>query len=220
MMIKHSDPQIILAIETALAGGSLALYRDGDVYADVRGVSRSEDVLPAINALLQKVELGIRDVKEIAVSLGPGSFTGIRIGIATALGLKASLGVPCFGIMTTAAVGSTLADIDRYAVVPVGRGQYSVQYFQAGKIDSNEPSKFWVVNKSELCRMTIEYSKTTFVFAHEFSDLDRSTPTVDLSNAIISGKPIANLMCHLLVNGHKGSGMTPIYARPETNQVR
>jgi tRNA threonylcarbamoyladenosine biosynthesis protein TsaB len=80
----------VLAIETATDGASLALLRERRVIADVtlaaeRGLA--EQVLPALDALLGLVGLSPPDLGACAISIGPGSFTGIRVGLATLQGL-------------------------------------------------------------------------------------------------------------------------------------
>jgi len=92
---------IVLAIESAIRGGSLCVH-DGDrVIAELYGtggVSRAEELLSSIDGVLRTAGVKPRDVETVAVSTGPGSFTGIRIGIATALGLRTATGAACVGV--------------------------------------------------------------------------------------------------------------------------
>src|SRR5687768_3236700 len=86
----------ILAIESAISGGSLSLIVDGSEaghWIGTSGVSKAEELLVNIDHLLNKHCTLRAEIDLIAVSAGPGSFTGIRIGLATALGLKAGLQV-------------------------------------------------------------------------------------------------------------------------------
>ena len=81
---------MIVALETAAEVGGVALVEGGCVLAErVLGeeAQPARDVLPAVHALLEQVGRPLRDVESIALSIGPGSFTGLRIGLATALGL-------------------------------------------------------------------------------------------------------------------------------------
>ena len=92
---------ITLAIESAIRGGSVSLIGDGVEIANWIGsadVSKAEDLLADIDLMLGANGLTIHDVGHVAVSAGPGSFTGIRIGIATALGLETGLGIPMSSI--------------------------------------------------------------------------------------------------------------------------
>lgn len=96
--MKDRD-QIVLAFETALHPGSVSILKNTeeiDFWTGNREVSRSEDLLPVVADLLKKNQIQPQNIDLIAVSLGPGSFTGVRIGLATAKGL--ALGVECLAV--------------------------------------------------------------------------------------------------------------------------
>jgi tRNA threonylcarbamoyl adenosine modification protein YeaZ len=93
--------EVILAIETGIGGGSLCILENNVEIASWEGTeknARSEDLLSNISNLLSKIGLKKNHIKQICVSIGPGSFTGVRTGISTAKGLQKSLGIKCFGI--------------------------------------------------------------------------------------------------------------------------
>lgn len=97
----------LLAIETATDGASLALLRERRVIADVtlaaeRGLA--EQVLPALAALLGLVGLSPPEITALAISIGPGSFTGIRVGLATLQGLAFGSDVRAVAVPTLAAL--------------------------------------------------------------------------------------------------------------------
>ncbi len=120
----------ILAIESAIAGGSIAIIVDGKIIASWSGdtgVSKAEDLLPTIAGLLKDQELQLKDLKLIVVSVGPGSFTGIRIGISTAMGLSDSTGIETVGISSLAAIAKN--SNARTAIVPVGKHDIAWQTF-------------------------------------------------------------------------------------------
>jgi tRNA threonylcarbamoyl adenosine modification protein YeaZ len=113
---------MILAIESAISGGSIAILDDGSVIASFTGqtgVSRAEDLLPNLDALLRANNISKNDIDRVAISVGPGSFTGLRIGISTVLGLKASLGVECVGVELFSAIQTI--DPDASVAVPLGK---------------------------------------------------------------------------------------------------
>lgn len=131
----------ILGIETAIAGGSLTLFRDGIEAASWTGpsdVSRAEYILPAIDSLLSQQSIRPADLWMVAVSTGPGSFTGIRIGIATVLGLRASLGVRIVGLRALEAMAFSALTGDVLTAVPVGR-QFICQQRFCGPESKSEP---------------------------------------------------------------------------------
>lgn len=93
--------KITLAIETAVGNGSLSIFEDDlllDEWTSEDKISRSDRLLSVIADFLDKNDLSKKDLNSIAVSRGPGSFTGSRIGLATAIGLKNGLDISCLGI--------------------------------------------------------------------------------------------------------------------------
>jgi tRNA threonylcarbamoyladenosine biosynthesis protein TsaB len=128
-----SDLPIILSLETATLGGSVFLGRGNQQLAVRIGnseISQSASLLSDINGCLVDAGLPLADVNLFACASGPGSFTGLRIGIATLKALAASLQKPCVGIPTLQAVahgaGSSSATV---ALLPAGRGEVFAQMF-------------------------------------------------------------------------------------------
>ncbi|MEO8649028.1 MAG: tRNA (adenosine(37)-N6)-threonylcarbamoyltransferase complex dimerization subunit type 1 TsaB, partial [Acidobacteriota bacterium] len=123
----------ILAIESAVYGGSATLL-DGDtvvgewVGTEPRG--SSDQLLPNIQKIIEKAGIADQQLHAIAVSNGPGSYTGIRIGIATALGLSTALGIPTAGISLLEALALVYGRPGQIAsAVPFGRDQIAFQTF-------------------------------------------------------------------------------------------
>lgn len=129
----NTPPKFVLAIESAIAGGSISLLNDGSEVASWVGtstVSKAEDILANIDTLLKSNRISLDEIGLIAVSAGPGSFTGIRIGIATALGLKAGLSVSLSSDSALKAMAFSGPDArDITAAVPVGRNAVCIQTF-------------------------------------------------------------------------------------------
>jgi tRNA threonylcarbamoyl adenosine modification protein YeaZ len=126
--------KIVIAIESAISGGSISLFADGeesDHMVGAAGVSRAEDLLPNIDVLLKRNGAAVADLAEIVVTAGPGSFTGIRIGIATGLGLARSIGIRCRQIsLLSAAAHMVSEDGDFMIAFPVGRETICWQRFE------------------------------------------------------------------------------------------
>ena len=121
---------MILAIDTSTDTASIALYRPGEgLLAEQSwrsGREQTTQLLPNIQRLMALVGVGVSDLGGIAVATGPGSFSGVRIGIATAKGLAYSLGIPIWGVPTLDAlayqqVAVTAAQV--CAVINAGRGR-------------------------------------------------------------------------------------------------
>lgn len=124
---------LILSVETATLSGSVAVSRGADVLGVTSGdsrVSHSHTLLSDIDKLLAETQIHLPEIDMFAVATGPGSFTGLRIGIATVKALAATLDRPCAGIPTLEAValaaGVSPASV---ALLPAGRGEVFAQLF-------------------------------------------------------------------------------------------
>jgi tRNA threonylcarbamoyladenosine biosynthesis protein TsaB len=95
---------LILAFDTATDVATSALV-DGEEVLGER-TSRAVTVLEDLDALLRQAGVHTRELDGLAVGIGPGSFTGVRIGLATARGLALALGVPVAGVSTLAALAA------------------------------------------------------------------------------------------------------------------
>jgi tRNA threonylcarbamoyladenosine biosynthesis protein TsaB len=103
------NEMLILGLDTSTARLSLALCAEGQTLAarDVRPERRqAEVILPEVEALLAAAHRQPADLTGVAVGLGPGSFTGLRVGVATAQGLAQSLGKPVAGVSSFLALAA------------------------------------------------------------------------------------------------------------------
>jgi len=143
-----SKPLTLLALDTATTGCSVTVWRDGDVLAhDARDMSRgqAEVLLPMAVQALDAAGVQPSDLSAVAVTRGPGAFTGMRIGLAAARGLALSLNIPCIGVTTLEAVAHGVGADERpaptvvLAAVESKRADIYVQLFDAGLIPLSEP---------------------------------------------------------------------------------
>jgi tRNA threonylcarbamoyl adenosine modification protein YeaZ len=95
---------LILAFDTATDVATSALVADGEVLGE--RVSRAVTLLEDVDALLRQAGAHTRDLEALAVGIGPGSFTGVRIGLSTARGLALALGIPVAGVSTLDALAA------------------------------------------------------------------------------------------------------------------
>lgn len=98
---------LILGLESSAKAASVALCRDGELiaqYSQCSGLTHSRTLLPMVEDLLRNTETRLDDVDAVAVACGPGSFTGIRIGVAAVKGLCWAAEKPAIGVSTLAAM--------------------------------------------------------------------------------------------------------------------
>lgn len=128
---------IVLGLDTAGGACSAAVIKDGLALAAItepmqRG--HQERLAPLVRELMSSAGLAFADLDRIGVTVGPGSFTGLRVGLAFAKGLALALGKPSVGVgaleaLAASAPGSGLAA----AVIDAKRGQVYLQLFDAGR---------------------------------------------------------------------------------------
>ena len=97
----------ILALESSAVSASVALTEDEKLVAQSFqncGLTHSRTLLPMVENLLANCGVSLADVDAIAVAHGPGSFTGVRIGVATVKGLALGADKPCLGVSTLEAM--------------------------------------------------------------------------------------------------------------------
>lgn len=114
----------VLTLDTATSAAAIGLVIDG-VAVDaepIRDAAAAQHVLTAIHATLQRAEIAIDEIDRIIVGRGPGSFTGQRIGLATAAGLAAPTAVDLIGVTTTAVLRQA-AGAEAVAVIDARRGE-------------------------------------------------------------------------------------------------
>lgn len=107
---------IVLAFDTALGACSAGVWKDGAVIASeilVMPQGHAEALMPMIERVLQTSQLTYADIDRIAVTVGPGSFTGLRVGIATARGLAMAMNKPSVGVTTTEALAAAAPENER-----------------------------------------------------------------------------------------------------------
>lgn len=125
MQIKEEP--LILSLETTTRAGSICLTHGERLLAACTGegrTSHSNDLLKNIQGVLATAGYGITDIEAFAVALGPGSFTGLRIGLATAKSFAVTLEKPLYGVPTLHAIAHSAGpSAATLAMLPAGRGE-------------------------------------------------------------------------------------------------
>lgn len=110
----------ILALDSATAACSVAIWSDGTVLAVERALQergQAEALLPMIERVRDRTGVDLADLDRLAVTVGPGHFTGLRAGLATARGMSLALGRPLIGIGTLTAVAAGVPGKERAGAV-------------------------------------------------------------------------------------------------------
>lgn len=112
----------ILALESSAVAASAAVCEDEELIAQSfqhSGLTHSRTLLPMCRDLLQNCGLSLKEMDVVAVAAGPGSFTGLRIGVAAAKGLAWAADKPCAGVSTLEAMAWSLAFLEDADLCPV-----------------------------------------------------------------------------------------------------
>lgn len=128
---------MLLSIESSASAASAALFADGRLIAECFldiGLIHSRTLMPLVESLLRMAGKKANELSHIAVAQGPGSFTGLRIGMAGAMGMAEALQIPCIGISTLEGCARQLAVQDGILcpVLDARRGQVYNALFSAG----------------------------------------------------------------------------------------
>lgn len=128
---------MILAIDTASHVAAIALYDEDGVAAEHSWTSRAHhtvDLMPNIVTLLQQQRVTPADLSGLAVGRGPGSFTGLRIGLSVVKGLALAQGIPVVGVSSLHALAYAHREreLPLWALIAAGRGRFAAAFFPPG----------------------------------------------------------------------------------------
>ena len=218
---------ITLALDTATLAASVALVvSDGAVFETelTAGETHSRTLLPEINDLLKRAGADVRQIDVIAVGLGPGSFTGLRIGLSSAKGLAWAAKIPLIGISTL----RVLADAypaGHETICPLINARkdqvYAVRYIPGPdgfRHKDAEPQSF------TLDRLVGTINKPTIFFGPALakweSDLRNKLGSLFIRGDSSLDRPKATILAEIgrkrFINGDNGDPalVLPIYVRP------
>lgn len=129
---------IILALDTSGPVAGVAVWEDGRIRyegAAVNKMTHSESVMPMVEEALRRTGLTMQAISLLAVTVGPGSFTGVRIGVTAVKAMAHALGIPCVGVDTLEATAAGIDNIDEI-ICPIQDARVQQVYgaaFRAGQ---------------------------------------------------------------------------------------
>ena len=214
---KRDSAGIVLGIETATSCGSVALCGGGELLGELMLAnprSHSERLLPAIEFLLEAASMSTTDLAAVAVSAGPGSFTGLRIGVAAAKGLAFSCEIPLYGIPSLQVLAANASPVvpSVCAVIDARRGEvFSTINGEDARISSpaelaaSLPGQTLVLGEvpAPLAVLLRERSKDGIVLAPAQQNIPRAAVVALRGEALLSSG-----------RGSEAESLVPFYLRP------
>ena len=149
------EAPLVLALDTSSKIGGVALCRGFDVLGEetwLVGGSHTKQVLPAAARLCERSGHTVSQVGLVAVALGPGSFTGLRVGASLGKGFATALGVPLVGVPTLDAVAHQHRAVPGHlvALIDAGRGQVYAGTYRGGARGLVRRGQYQVLSEAEL----------------------------------------------------------------------
>ncbi len=135
----------LIALETSAKTASAAVVTEGKllgVSSVTAGLTHSQTILPLLETLLKGVSMELSDAGGFAVSIGPGSFTGLRIGISAVKGMAQGLGKGCAGVSTLEGLAYNFSGL-HYTVCPVMDARCGQVYTSLFWVNGGRPQRLW-----------------------------------------------------------------------------
>ena len=158
----------ILAFETSAKAASVALMENGKLLGESyqnTGLTHSQTLMVMAEDLLKTAGLTAQDVEAVAVAAGPGSFTGVRIGVAAAKGFAWGAQLPCYGVSTLEAMARNLGVWQGYVVpaMDARRSQVYTAVFHAEKGVLTRQEADMAISLEELKEKIKNFEETVFL---------------------------------------------------------
>jgi tRNA threonylcarbamoyladenosine biosynthesis protein TsaB len=151
---------MLLALDTSTSRAGIALY-DGEVLAESvwhAGRDHGRMLMPVVEETVRRLGHRPADITAVAAARGPGSFTGLRVGLAVARGLAVALSVPAYGIGSLEVLAAGLPPLDRpvRTVLAAGRGRYATALFTPHASRYVQSDDLMGVTLDSLLRLVVE----------------------------------------------------------------
>jgi tRNA threonylcarbamoyladenosine biosynthesis protein TsaB len=224
----------ILGVDTSTSCGSLGIVDDDEVvaeYALFRDETHSTRLVPAIQALLKEARLGLDEIDGMAVSLGPGSFTGLRVGLSAVKGLALAAERPVVGVPTLDALAFNLP-FTSYAICPIvdaRKGEVYTALYKDGEGGQVEQLTPYQVLSPLVLLETIPLQETIFlgngveVYGELIEErLGAKALFAPPHLRFLRGSTVAEMGLQRFKRGEQDdiSSLVPIYVRPSDAEIK
>lgn len=177
---------MILAIDTSTARLGIAVYNGTEVLAENSWTSPNRHTVslaPAVDEMLTNLEIEKKKLKAVAVALGPGSFTSLRVGLSFAKGMSLGLGIPVIGVPTLdiTANQQPLADTPLCAFLQAGRGKLAVCFYEIKRSRWTSKGEIEVCTPESLSEIITEPTVLTGEFDADMRTVFRKNKNIKMS---------------------------------------
>ena len=224
---------LILALDSTAIVASVALCRDDKTIASFtvkNGNTHSETLLPMVEAVLKSAGVTVADIDLFACSVGPGSFTGVRIGAATIKGLAFGQDKNCLGISTLEALAENLTPFDGI-ICPVMNARRGQVYNALFRFENGTLTRLCEDRALSVTELATELAEMGTPFAlcgdgvEEFKRLAPNSAPTSISSLLEdqSAVSVAKVALRLANKGASGTDaeLAPVYLRlPQAERER
>ena len=204
----------LICLETSAKTASAAVVSEGKVFGEISvtaGLTHSQTILPAMEALLKSCSMTVADADGFAVSIGPGSFTGLRIGIGAVKGLAQGSGKGCVGVSTLEALACNFSGLS-YTICPVMDARCGQVYTSLFWSSGGYPKRLWEDMAISLDQLKEKLGEGVVVLASA-ADGKVSLMATATDGAMKAGAHAGNLIKAIAVCVGGGGGGRPNMAQ-------
>lgn len=221
---------IILALDSALSSCSAAVVKDGEILSEIfemRLRGQAERLVPMCQEACLKAGLSFAELDAIAVTCGPGTFTGVRIGLAAAKGLALALDVPLVGISTLEVTARNMArnafrDMAECQIAVAHDARRSEVYFQLFDLKNDHVIAASQPLAVPLCDMGQHLDDRVTAVVGTGAGLvksclpDKVTARLNFPEMVMesNGGTVGRIACDRIASGDQIEEVVPLYLRP------
>jgi tRNA threonylcarbamoyladenosine biosynthesis protein TsaB len=221
----------VLALETSTTAGGVALVEDGHLVGQCMldiALTHSERLMAMVDRLLHDCRWLAAELGGLAVSIGPGSFTGLRVGAATAKGLALALGLPVAPVPTLDALAANLpfADVDVCPLLDARKGEVYLARYRWNGDTMERQSDYLALSPGAAVELldppVIVLGDGVSACRQYFGRLGNGLKIAPPAQCAPSAAVVGQLGHAMLVSGAgvEGDELAPLYLRPSAAELK